>query len=140
MADLIYDEAHLFFVCFVLGVVLALVYDGIRILRLLFCHGDWLVDVEDLLYWIFTAWMVFRTLFHYNQGVLRGYAFVGMFFGVVIYLLTISNILLRGVRRIIPFWERIKQHVKKPFLKVTNWCRKALKNVASEVTMAIKGR
>lgn len=140
MADLIYDEAHLFFVCFVLGVVLALVYDGVRVIRLLFSHRDWLVDMEDLLYWIFTAWMVFRTLFHYNQGMLRGYAFLGMFLGVVSYLLTLSRILLHGVRCVVPYWERIKQHVKIPFVKANNWCRKALKNIASEVTMAMKGR
>ncbi len=140
MADLIYDEAHLFLVCFVLGVVLAMVYDGIRVLRLLFRHKDWLVDVEDLMYWIFTAWMVFWTLFRYNQGVLRGYAFVGMFLGVVIYFLTMSRVLLQGIGCIVPYWEKGKLHIKRPFLKVANCCRKALKNIASEVTMAIKGR
>ncbi len=140
MADLIYDEAHLFFVCFILGAVLALTYDGIRILRLLFCHKDWLVDVEDLLYWMLTAWMVFRTMFYYNQGMLRGYAFLGMFLGVVTYLLTLSRILLRGVGCVVPHWERIKCYVKRPFAKAKNWCRKALKNIASEVTMAMKGR
>lgn len=140
MADLIYDEAHLFLVCFVLGVLLAMVYDGVRILRLLFHHWDWLVDVEDLLYWIFTAWIVFRTLFYYNQGMLRGYAFVGMFLGVILYLLTLSSLLLHSVRWLLPYWEKMKYYGKKPFVKIGNWCRKALKNIASEVTMAIRGR
>lgn len=140
MADLIYDETHLFFVCLSLGVVLALIYDGVRILRLLFRHRDWLVDIEDLLYWIFTAWMVFRTLFRYNQGVLRGYAFMGMFLGVVVYLLTLSNLLLRAVKCILPYWNKMKSYGKRPFAAIITRLRKALKNIALEVTMAIKGR
>lgn len=140
MADLIYDEAHLFAVCLSLGALLALVYDGLRILRLLFRHKDWLVDIEDLVYWIFTAWLVFCTLFHYNQGVLRGYAFVGMFFGMLVYLLTISGLLMRVVKCILPYWDIVKSYGKRPFVAVAAWFRKALKNIASQVTMAIKGR
>ena len=38
MADLIYAEAELFVVCLLLGAVLALVYDGVRIFRMLIPH------------------------------------------------------------------------------------------------------
>ena len=140
MADLIYDEAYLFGVCLLLGAFLALIYDGIRIFRLLLQHKDWLVDIEDLVYWIFTVWIVFCTFFRYNQGVLRGYAFVGMFLGVVLYLLTLSNLLLRLVKCILPYWNKIKFYGKRPFVQITVRFRKMLKNIASEVTMAIKGR
>ena len=112
MADLIYDEAHLFMICLSLGALVALIYDGVRILRLLFRHKDWLVDIEDLIYWIFTAGLVFRTLFRYNQGVLRGYAFLGMFLGVVLYLLTLSGLLLRVIKCILPCWEKMKFYWK----------------------------
>ncbi|MBQ4059379.1 MAG: spore cortex biosynthesis protein YabQ [Lachnospiraceae bacterium] len=140
MADLIYDEAHLFMICLSLGALLAMIYDAVRILRLLFRHKDWLVDIEDLIYWIFTAGLVFRTLFRYNQGVLRGYAFLGMFLGVVLYLLTLSGLLLRVIKCILPYWEKMKFYWKRPFVVMAIWIRKALKNIVSQVTMAIKGR
>ncbi len=140
MADLIFDEAHLFAVCVLLGAFLAFVYDAIRIFRFMFRHADWLVDVEDLLYWIYTAWTVFRTLFQYNQGVLRGYVFVGMFVGVTGYLLTLSSLLLFLVRKGLPFWEQMKRHMKIPFGYVKQFVRKTLKNIATSVTMAIRGR
>lgn len=144
MADLIYDEIQLFGVCFLLGALLALVYDCIRILRMLFTHWNWVVDVEDLSFWILTAWCVFKTLFHYNEGVLRGYAFVGMFLGVIVYVLTVSQLILFLVRSILPYWNRIKNKaggcIKKPFCVIGSKCRKALKNIATDVTMAIKGR
>lgn len=140
MADLIYNEMQLFLVCLLLGAALAFVYDSIRIVRLLFAHWDWVVDVEDLLYWIFTAWMVFRTLFYYNQGMLRGYAFLGMFLGVIVYILSLSRLLLYAVKRMLPWWEHGKRCVKKPMELFAGKLRKALKNIATEVTMAVKGR
>lgn len=144
MADLIYDEIELFWVCLLLGMSLALVYDCIRIVRMLFRHWDVFVDMEDLCFWILTAWCVFKTLFHYNEGVLRGYAFVGMFLGVIVYVLTLSRLLMFVVRSMVPYWNRIKNKVgeciKKPVFALGSKCRKALKNIATDVTMAIKGR
>ncbi len=140
MADLIYDEIHLFTICLLLGGMLTLLYDGFRIFRILFQHRNWMIDIEDLMYWIFTAWMVFRTLFDYNQGILRGYAFLGMFLGALIYFLTISRTLLRMVKYVLPHWNKLKLHVKKPITYVIQKFRKMLKNMVVEVKMAIKGR
>ncbi|MBO5088909.1 MAG: spore cortex biosynthesis protein YabQ [Lachnospiraceae bacterium] len=140
MAELIYDEIQLFLICLMLGAALALVYDGIRIFRLLIPHQDWVVDVEDLVYWVFTAWMVFRTLFYYNQGMLRGYAFLGMFLGMLVYMLTVSRLLLFIVRKLLPYWEKIHAKLQKPLLILQEKMRKSLKNIASEVKMAMKSR
>lgn len=140
MADLIYDEVELFAVCLSLGMVLACIYDCIRILRLLLKHKNWMVDTEDLLFWLFTAWLVFRTLFIYNRGALRGYAFLGMFLGVLFYMLTLSRLFLFLVGKIIPYWTACKNFIKKPFVLFCRFLRKALKNIATEVKMAVKGR
>lgn len=140
MAELIYDEIQLFLICLLLGAALALVYDGIRIFRLLIPHQDWVVDVEDLIYWVFTAWMVFRTLFYYNQGMLRGYAFLGMFLGMLVYMLTVSRLLLFIARKILPYWEKIHTKLRKPLVILQEKMRKSLKNIAAEVKMAMKSR
>jgi len=140
MAELIYDEMSLFLVCLALGAGLAMVYDGLRILRLMISHQDWVVDIEDLCYWIFTAWMVFRTLFYHNQGMLRGYAFLGMFLGMILYLLTVSRLLLHGMKRVLPIWNKMKAQIKKPMCFLREKMRKALKNIVAEVKMAMKSR
>lgn len=140
MADLIYDEMQLFGICMLLGAMLALVYDGVRIFRLLFCHRDWMVDVEDIAYWLFTASMVFRTLFRYNQGALRGYAFLGMFLGVIVYVVSFSKLLMYLVKKMLPGWDWVKHHVRRPFDWLSSRARKALKNMILEVKMAVKGR
>lgn len=140
MAAVIYDEVELFGVCLLLGMGLAFVYDCVRVFRLLFRHGDFLVDAEDLVFWIFTAWMVFRTLFYYNRGALRGYAFFGMFLGVLCYSLTISRLILYMAKAFAPFWERGKEFLKKPFRKLRFFLRKVLKNAVTQVTIAMKSR
>ena len=140
MADLIYDEMTLFGICLLLGAGLAFVYDIIRILRILVPHHDAIVDIEDLAFWMFTAWMVFRTLFIYNRGALRAYAFFGMFLGVIVYALTISRVLLHIVRKIVPYIKGFISFLLKPLVILKGYIRKTLKNIVAEVTIAVKGR
>lgn len=140
MAELIYDEMTLFGICLLLGAGLAFVYDIIRILRILVPHYDAVVDVEDLAFWLFTAWMVFRTLFIYNRGALRAYAFLGMFLGVVIYAFTISRVLMCAVRKIVPYLKKLTAFLLNPFVKLREYMRKTLKNIVAEVKIAVKGR
>lgn len=140
MADLIYAEAELFVVCLLLGAVLALVYDGVRIFRMLFPHKEIVVDLEDLVFWMFTAWMVFRTLFYYNRGALRGYAFLGMFLGVLIYMLTVSRILMFLADKIVPYWKKGFRLAVKPLVFLKQSVIKILKKAVTEVKMAVKSR
>lgn len=140
MAAFIYDEAKLFFACVLLGAALGLLYDIIRAIRIFFRHRDWLVDMEDLLFWIFTAWMVFRTLFFYNRGTLRGYAFLGLFLGFLVYTLTLSRIVIWLAAKIAPFLHRGQVYLKKPFRFLARYIRKGLKNIQTQVKMAVKGR
>ena len=140
MADLIYEEVELFAVCLLLGAFLAMVYDAIRIFRMLVPHKEIVVDVEDLVFWLFTAWMVFRTLFYYNRGALRGYAFLGMFLGVLFYTLTISRLLLFVARKIVPVFRKGWNYAVRPLHYLREQVRKSLKKAAAEVKMAVKSR
>lgn len=140
MASVIYKEAELFGICLLLGMVLALIYDGLRVFRLLFLHQNWLVDLEDLLFWIFTAGFAFSTLFKYNQGTLRGYAFLGMFLGVIFYICTISRWIIFFMECLLPYWNHGKKIIKKPFEIIVGFAIKILKNLVVQVKMAIRGR
>lgn len=140
MAELIYDEVQLFGVCLLLGMRLAFFYDIVRIVRLFIRHKDWIIDIEDLVFWLFTAWQVFETLFRYNRGALRAYAFLGMFLGVLVYMLTISRLLLKLAQMIVPYWKKILYFCSKPLGSFRRYIRKMLKNVSSQVKMAMKSR
>lgn len=140
MAELIYDEMTLFAICMLLGAGLAALYDAIRCFRIFVPHADVFVDIEDLSFWLFTAWMVFRTLVIYNRGALRAYAFIGMFLGVILYSLTLSRLLLFLVHKMVPYWRKFFQILGKPFVMMGKFVRKTLKNILAEVKIAVKGR
>ena len=52
VSDEILDQAVLLVSCLGLGCWLMFCYDFLRVSRLLFTKKDWLVSLEDLLYWI----------------------------------------------------------------------------------------
>lgn len=140
MTELIHEEITLFGICMVLGASLAFVYDVVRILRMLIPHKDIVVDIEDLVFWVFTAWKVFSTLVVYNHGTLRAYAFLGMFLGVVIYAMTLSKLIIFIVGKIVPYWKKCFSILFYPLGIIKGTTRKMLKNVVTEVKIAIKGR
>ena len=140
MSELIYEEMTLLVACFFLGMILGLFYDGFRILRLFIRHKDWLVDVEDLVFWVVTAWLVFKTLFCYNQGILRAYAFLGIMIGLLLYYLSVSKIIFCLARKIVPVWSKVLELIKKPVVLFGQFLQKTLKNMIADVKMALKGR
>ena len=100
----IYEELALLCCFFLVGIFLAASYDVLRILRGLIPHSAFLVNLEDLVYWIYVAVVVFLELYDKNDGRLRGYVFGGLLIGMVIYAATFGRIcvpciirFLRGV-------------------------------------------
>lgn len=140
MTLLIYNEVRLFFICFLLGAGIGMFYDGFRILRMLIHHHELVTDIEDLVFWLITAWFVFQTLFQYNQGDLRGYAFLGMFMGVILYVCSLSRLLLYLIKKLLPIWNKGKECLKKPVGIFKSGITNLLKKLVFEVKMAIKGR
>ena len=64
----IYEELALLCCFFLVGVFLAASYDILRILRGIFLHGTFLINLEDLLYWIYVTIVVFVELYEKNDG------------------------------------------------------------------------
>ena len=73
MSLYIKDEAALALMSFLLGAVLMVSYDLLRLFRLLVPHGSLWTGLEDIFYWIYCAVMTFSLLFWENSGVVRGY-------------------------------------------------------------------
>ena len=65
----IYAELAILCSFFLVGIFLAASYDVLRILRGLIPHGKLLINLEDLIYWIYVAVVVFVQLYEKNDGV-----------------------------------------------------------------------
>jgi spore cortex biosynthesis protein YabQ len=88
-------QAMLFLFTVEAGIAIGIFYDLFRITRKIFHHPNWMIHIEDLLYWIFIALFMFFLLFSKNYGEIRGFALLGALIGNVLYFLTLSPYFMR---------------------------------------------
>ncbi len=93
-------EAELALNSFLLGLVLMISYDFLRLFRLFVHHGKWWTGLEDLVYWVYCAIMTFRLLFYQNSGVLRGYVIACVFLGMFLYDAIVSRSVFRVLKNL----------------------------------------
>ncbi len=84
-------EAWLFLMSISTGVGLTVVYDCVRIFRLICPHKMWIVGAEDLIYGIYCAVMTFTLLYEQNDGNLRGFCICGVILGMAVYQNLVSR-------------------------------------------------
>ena len=56
-------ELMFFGLAFLRGMLILVIYDGIRIFRRVLPHGVWSVALEDVLYWFLSACFPIKNLF-----------------------------------------------------------------------------
>lgn len=99
MSPNIQIEARLLALSLVTGAGLMILYDVLRVFRLLVRHGWLWTGVEDLLYWIFAGFATFYLLYRENDGALRFYVIGSVLLAMVIYDRTISAIFLKWLKK-----------------------------------------
>ena len=86
------DQAYLFIVFSLTGVVIGILFDFFRILRRSFKTSNIITYVEDVLFWILTGVLILYNIWYFNNGEIRIYMFLGIIIGTLIYMSTLSNI------------------------------------------------
>ncbi len=95
------NQAYLFFMFIINGILIGLLFDIFRIVRKSFKTSDLVTYIEDILFWILTGILTLYFIFTYNNGEIRLYIFLGILLGTCIYMLTISSYLINLSVRII---------------------------------------
>ena len=116
MSWVILEELRSVCVAFFSGALITIVYDGIRIFRRLFSHGNFLIGVEDFLFWIWTSLWIFSVLYRENDGNLRMYTLVSMGLGMILYHKTLSAPLVGVFGKVI---KKLKKGLSKIIIKLT---------------------
>ncbi|MCX7885462.1 MAG: spore cortex biosynthesis protein YabQ [Caloramator sp.] len=86
------------------GIIIGVMFDVYRILRGFNSPNRLITAVSDLLFWIFTAILIFIFFFFTNNGELRYYTFVGLILGIFLYFKFISSIILKTLRFLIYYF------------------------------------
>lgn len=108
-------ELQFFGLAVLRGVLILILYDLLRIFRRVLPHGVWAVALEDVLYWIGTALLIFQLLYRENDGAVRGYALLAVASGMILYHQTFSGFFVTHISGILNWCLGI---LLKPFLIV----------------------
>lgn len=128
-----------------LGAVLFVVYDVLRIFRRIVPHGNLWIGVEDFIYWLICTAAVFVMLYRENDGMVRGFAFGGIVVGMLLYYATLSRLMIKAnvfvLRKVCGLLGKILGGILGPPAKlgkkITGFLIKRLKKVWRAVKMGL---
>ena len=125
------NQAYLFLVFSLTGVVIGVLFDFFRILRRSIKTSNTITYIEDILFWVISGFLIISAIFKFNDGELRAYLFIGIFLGIIIYIMLftklVNNIFLKILTPVKLLLDFILSLSKKIFVFITN-CLKNCKN------------
>lgn len=134
----------LFFFCtsILFGMLVLLVYDFFRSIRILFHHKRVFIVIEDFGFAILVAIMTFLFLYTYNYGELRGFFFLGIFLGMIFYhgkvSLRVRKYLIKILSIVKSIVRSVCDKIGKPVIHIRRNLKWRLKKEKKNVTMALK--
>ena len=128
------------------GITIGIVFDIFRILRKSFKTLDFITYIQDFIFWLLTGIILLFSIFTFNDGELRGYIFVGIAIGIILYILVFSKYIIKIVSSVIIFIKNIfsylikvivnfiKKNTYKSFSKFKNkFYKSTLKNKKKQI-------
>ena len=130
------NQANLFIIFTLVGIIIGMLFDFFRILRKTFKTKDIITYIEDIIFWVLTGIIIIYSMYKFCDGELRFFMIIGIVIGTVIYMVTISKyiikisvVIINMVKKIIVFPVKIvKKIIFKPiFIVCINLRRKIVK-------------
>lgn len=116
MNTLVISQTQVFLIFIFCGCIIGLLFDMFRILRKTFKTPDIITYIEDIVFWLLTCIILAYTILKYNNGELRLFVFIGLFIGITLYILLISNFIIKTCVKFINIIKSIVYKIFK-FLK-----------------------
>lgn len=92
---MITNQIYLFFIFVVDGIIIGLLFDFFRIWRKSFKVADVTTYFQDVLFWILTGFIILYSIFVFNNGEIRLFMFLGVIVGALLYLLLVSQYVIK---------------------------------------------
>lgn len=89
------NQAFLFFMFTLNGILIGFLFDFFRILRKTFKTTNLVTYIEDIIFWILTGISIIFFMYKFSEGTLRLFMFLGLAFGIILYMLTLSKIIIK---------------------------------------------
>lgn len=95
------NQAYLFLVFSLTGVIIGILFDFFRILRRSFKTPNIITYIEDIVFWVLTGLLILYNIWYFNDGEIRIFMFLGIIIGILIYISTLSNIIVKLFSKIL---------------------------------------
>lgn len=104
------NQAYLFTVFTLVGIIIGIIFDLFRALRKCFKTNDIITYIEDIIFWIITGLIIIFSMYKYCNGQLRFFMIMGIIIGTTIYMITISRYLIKISVTIINIIKKIMSY------------------------------
>ena len=136
------NQAHLFYIFLLTGVLIGILFDLFRILRRCFKCSNFITIIQDMLFFILMSILVLFVLFKFNNGIVRSYVLVGILVGLLAYFFIFSKIFIKINIEIIEFTKNMFMIFVNifiyPFKLLNNLLKKTLFKPISFIFINIK--
>ncbi len=121
------NQAYLFLVFALNGIFIGILFDFFRILRKSFKTVNFITNIEDILFWILTGLSIIYCMYNFSGGALRFFMLLGLILGILLYMLTLSDFLVKIVVKIISIIKKIQNNMTKKLKNAFNNINKSKK-------------
>lgn len=136
------NQAFLFLVFVINGLIIGFIFDVFRILRISFKTKDFVTYIEDIMFWIISGLIVLYSIFVFNNGEIRFFIFLGIVIGIILYITLFSSYIIKINVQIIKFLKSIIgtifKFIKIPFTFIGRLIKKTLFKPVSIITINIR--
>lgn len=124
VSESIFRETDILLAAIATGALLFFVYDLLRIIRRIIPHGTLWIAVEDVLFWLGSALVIFVMLYQEADGALRGFSIGGVVIGMLLYACLLSRFVVKGSVFLL---EKILYILLRPFVWLGRLIRRPLR-------------
>ena len=127
------NQAYLFLIFILNGILIGLLFDFFRILRKSFKTKDIITYIQDIIFWILTGFIILYSTFTFNNGEIRIFMFIAILLGIIFYMTLISSYVIKINVTIINFIKniivKITDIILMPFKLIYSFLQIKLKNI-----------
>ena len=121
------NQAYLFLVFALNRIFIGILFDFFRILRKSIKTVNFITNIEDILFWILTGLSIIYCMYNFSGGALRFFMLLGLILGILLYMLTLSDFLVKIVVKIISIIKKIQNNMTKKLKNAFNNINKSKK-------------
>lgn len=132
---MINSEFSIFLAFILIGIIISFLFDFFRILRRVYQTPDFLTIIEDIAFWIISGIILLSGIFILNEGKIRAYLFIGLFTGIIFYIITLSKTITKLGSKTLKITNKI---IFTPILKLFQISSKIVTKLINLIKTLIK--